>query len=221
MCADHDLIGTSRDSRAGIDAGSTTGLDDLRTGFLENLEISAPNAIVTRLLGTKLNVDNNRVYAAGFSAGAGMANLLGAELSGDLAAIAVIEGAIGFRQPDGSYAKTPDPIGPIAVVIFHGKNDQLLPYDGGQGANNYTTSVADEVKFWTTADKCKGNPEKENLADGNTVTKYSKCDSDTEVVLYTILKGGHEWPTLDGHAKLSATDAIWDFFSQHPKAIAK
>jgi polyhydroxybutyrate depolymerase len=170
-------------------------------------------------LETKVNVDNNRVYAAGFSAGAGMANRLGAELSGDLAAIAVVEGTIGFRQPDGSYAKTPDPIRPIAVVIFHGKKDQLLPYDGGQGANNYTTSVADAVKFWTTADNCKGNPEKETLADGNTVTNYSQCDSDTEVVLYTILNGGHEWPTLDGHATLSATDAIWDFFSQHPRVI--
>ena len=40
LSADHDLVGTGRYSRTGVDARTATGLDDLRSGLLESLQDS-------------------------------------------------------------------------------------------------------------------------------------------------------------------------------------
>lgn len=52
---------------------------------------------------------------------------------------------------------------------------------------------------------------------------YKACGAGVEVILCTVQNGGHTWPggtpvpslgntTTD----LSATDAMWDFFTRHP-----
>lgn len=168
-------------------------------------------------LETQLNVDSQRVYAAGFSNGAMMTELLGAKSSADLAGIAVIEGTIGVRQTDNTYLKIPEPIGPIPVLIFHGKKDPNLPYDGGQGIIAYALSVADAVAFWTKADGCNSSPSTRDLPGGNTVSDYNQCSANSEVMLVTLANGVHAWPSLNGPAKLAAADVVWNFFSRHSK----
>src|SRR5580698_8355310 len=48
--ADHHLRGTRGDARPGIDAGAATGLNHMRSGALEDVEITFANAILARLL---------------------------------------------------------------------------------------------------------------------------------------------------------------------------
>jgi polyhydroxybutyrate depolymerase len=177
-------------------------------------DVGFVRAVIAQL-GARLNVDASRVYAAGFSNGAMMSYRLGAELSDHLAAIAVVEGTIGMRGPDGSMLKTPNPAGPIPVIIIHGKQDANLPYDGGQGLQQYVLSVADAVTFWTQADGCTETPQEASNTANVLVTDYPTCAAGSEVILYTVVNGEHEWPTLQGHTKFSATDAIWEFFSRH------
>src|SRR5271154_4381382 len=62
--ADHHLIGTRRNSRPRVDAGSATGLDHDRAGFLKHIDIALAQAILTRLLRSKLNVELNRIRHA-------------------------------------------------------------------------------------------------------------------------------------------------------------
>ena len=49
---------------------------------------------------------------------------------------------------------------------------------------------------------------------------YSNGANGTEVVLYTIGDGDHEWPTVSktnaGHT-IDATETLWSFFAAHPK----
>jgi polyhydroxybutyrate depolymerase len=168
-----------------------------------------------------LSVDPRRVYAAGFSNGGFMTHRLAAELPDLLAGAAVVEGTMGLAQPDGSFATTTTPAGPIAVVIIHGKADPNVLYNGGgpaPGGHHMTAkSVEDAVAFWTQADDCTGTPQETTSNDGNVIkTDYTSCAAGSEVLLYTIVNGKHEWPTLEGPTKFSATDAIWEFFSQHP-----
>ena len=53
--ADHDLIGTRRYSRPGIDARATTRLDHVRAGYLKNLDVALALRVLARFLGAELN----------------------------------------------------------------------------------------------------------------------------------------------------------------------
>src|SRR5205814_5478866 len=59
--ADYDLIRPRRNSRAGVDARAATRLNHNRSGLAENLEVTFANAILARLLRSKLNVELHRV----------------------------------------------------------------------------------------------------------------------------------------------------------------
>jgi polyhydroxybutyrate depolymerase len=165
----------------------------------------------------QLHVNPKRIYVAGFSNGAGMTYRLGAELSNQLAAIAIVEGAIGTHA-GGSSMVIPQPSNPVPVIIFHGKQDKTIPYDGGMSGNGVDYfSVDNALAFWNKNDGCTQEPQKQTLDNGNVLTEdFQGCTTGSEVLLYTIVSGVHEWPTLQDHANFSATDAIWDFFSKHP-----
>src|SRR3569833_1089219 len=53
---DHNLVGTRRDPGPSVNTRPTTRLDDVSSGFLEDLQISAANSVVTRLLRAELYV---------------------------------------------------------------------------------------------------------------------------------------------------------------------
>lgn len=168
----------------------------------------------------RLGADPKRIYAAGFSNGAIFTDQLGAELSGQLAAIAVVEGTIGSHE-GGSSLVIPQPSGPLPVVIFHGEKDTTVPYNGGLSAGilhlNFF-SVADALAFWNKNDGCTQPPVKQTLYNGNVQTEdFQGCMAGSEVLLYDIVNGVHEWPTPQDHAGFSGSDAIWDFFSKHSR----
>ncbi len=56
LCADDHLFRPGGHARSGIDAGSATGLDHVRSRFLENVEISFADAVLARLLRSELDV---------------------------------------------------------------------------------------------------------------------------------------------------------------------
>src|SRR5258706_8703897 len=64
LCADHYLIGTRRNSWPRVDACSTTRLNHMRPGLLEDLDIAFAQAVLTRLLRSKLDVELDRVSHA-------------------------------------------------------------------------------------------------------------------------------------------------------------
>jgi polyhydroxybutyrate depolymerase len=169
------------------------------------------------------NVDPKRIYSTGLSNGAIMTYRLGCELSGTLAAIAPVSGALNYEKGG--------PAAPLSVIIFHGTEDRYVPYEGGVGkASGGRTrndkSVAAAVDFWVKHNGCNPVPTRNEF--GNIVKEqYAGGVADTEVVLYTIKGGGHSWPgglngVRNGNVdpptqEISATDLIWEFFSKHTK----
>ncbi|BBY90062.1 hypothetical protein MTOK_58440 [Mycolicibacterium tokaiense] len=89
------------------------GVDDV--GFI--------SALVNQLV-TQFNIDPNRVYATGLSAGAFMANRLACERADIFAAIAPVDGTLGTN-----YACAPSE--PVAVMATHGTADPVVPFNGG------------------------------------------------------------------------------------------
>ncbi|HTK85544.1 MAG TPA: PHB depolymerase family esterase [Patescibacteria group bacterium] len=168
------------------------------------------------------NIDASRIYATGMSNGAMMAYRLGCELSDVLAGIAPVSGALDIDC---------HPKQPLSVVAFHGTADQHVLYDGGvapkqadrKHPNRKDQSVSYAISFWTGRDNCADGPL--HKAMGDVVgERYNQCANGTEVVLYTVKGGGHDWPGGVAYAggdeptkDISASHEIIDFMLSHPK----
>ncbi|MEO8497455.1 MAG: PHB depolymerase family esterase [Planctomycetota bacterium] len=176
-------------------------------------------------LATVANVDSQRVYATGMSNGGMMCYRLAAELSDRIAAIAPVAGTVAIDESK--------PKRPVPVMHFHGKADNIVPFDGlGKNAPKFLPfkSVEESIVIWCQIDGCPAAPtitefpDKED--DGTTVQqkRYGPGKDGAEVVLIVIEGGGHTWPgrkppieflgesTLD----ISANDLMWKFFQKHP-----
>ena len=162
------------------------------------------------------NINASRIHVCGISGGASMTYKFGASYSNIVASIASIAGTIGVIM-NGQPYNISEPIGPLPVMIFHGMNDDRVPYDGGWAQGIFWKSVNESVSFWVDHNKCNPTPLIEPSESGNVIKEtYANGTDNSEVVLYTVIHGGHgrfKSPPYE----LSATDLIWEFFIQHPK----
>jgi len=164
-------------------------------------------------LEAKLCVDTKRVFATGMSNGGFLSHRLGCELADRIAAIAPVAGVMGIP--------TCNPTRPVPVMEFHGTSDPVVPYDGNP-AISYP-SVADTISGWVQRDGCHGAATTTYSKGDATCVTHDQCTGGAEVTLCTITGGGHTWPggtpfPLLGATSMdiSATDAMWTFFQNHP-----
>jgi len=167
------------------------------------------------------NIDPNRIFIAGHSAGAQMSYRLASELSDIVAAIASNSGAIGGHTVDSPLWQIPEPDNPVSIAEFHGKLDNIIPYDGGWSQYDvFYLSVNDTISFWVEQNGCNTEPETTTI-ENVTIDKYGGGSSGTEVWIYTIHNKGHIWfgglPWEDPDPVIYTTDEMWDFFESHPK----
>ena len=206
-------------------AGDPPMWDDPAT-LLERtyVEASDANLAFTRALidnaKASLCIDTHRVYATGFSNGAGMSAYLGCKLSRQLAAIAPVAGVnIAEPCPDGK---------PMSVIAFHGTADaSLVAYGGGRDVagrpNKDVPPVETAVRAWAGRAGCRTKPASQAIGTEVQRIAYRGCARGAGVVLYAVAGGGHTWPgSIDvprnGHTTqdINAADLILDFFAHHP-----
>ncbi|RKN42779.1 alpha/beta hydrolase family esterase [Micromonospora endolithica] len=169
-------------------------------------DVGFVRAMVEHLVRT-WDVDPDRVYATGMSAGGSMAFRLATEAPDLFAAIAPVSSGLAGGQPGG----TGGPARSVSVLSFIGTDDRnadALEIRLVQWRREY--GCVDQPLAWV--DRAK------------TVNRVvSTCPGGTEVVGYTINGMGHNWP---GGAALglgapdtaiNATELIWDFFAAHPR----
>lgn len=182
-------------------------------------------AFVTRLLAdleSRYTIDTTRVYATGFSNGAGMAFRVARELSTDFAAVAPVAGA--------DWRAEVDPIRPVPLLYITGDADPLNPIAGGAvrvGRRTMGTkpSVAEIVNDWLEIHDCDRDPFTVYDRNGDTGLAHSDARGDDAVVLYTLKDHGHHWPGSSSRlpsrlvgpntSDLDATAEIWKFFASH------
>jgi polyhydroxybutyrate depolymerase len=173
-------------------------------------------------LGHYFNLDPKRVYATGLSNGAAMVYRLARELSNRIAAIAPISGQLPPAMSMGSR--------PISIIHFHGLDDRIAPFGGGQGAASKTmwNSVPNVISSWVAYDGLPPNPTKTFTRGAATCTIYGPGRNGVEVELCEIKGGGHTWPGGDTtiaekrfglgavNRDINASELMWEFFQAHP-----
>ena len=190
-------------------------------------------ALVVEDTARRVRVDAARVYVTGFSNGGMLVYRVIAERTGLFAAAAPLAATHGGRATTAAPLwVTPEPQGPLPVLVMHGLADGNVPFAGGAspkkgGGREYLPAV-DAVRFWVRADGLAPDPVVEQLQ-GGAVTRSSWSRpgaAGPEVVLYTIAGWDHRWPggvvtaSLPKSDPLSGFDAtaiIWDFFSRHTR----
>jgi len=178
------------------------------------------------------SINESRIYVTGLSNGGIMTYRIGAELSDIIAAIAPVASQIGGQATEEeSIWRIPEPEYPVSMIAFNGMQDKRVPYDGGppieNGSHVYSwMSVNESITFWVEQNQCLSFPQRNISASKNIIIDtYSGGKNSSEVVLVTIVDGTHSWPGGqkgwdkgdEPTTEISATDMMWDFFSDHPK----
>lgn len=180
------------------------------------------NAMIDDLI-LHFPVDQNRIYATGFSNGSSMAFRIGRELSSRIAAIASASGTDWLDKPVSR---------PVSMMYITGTADTLNPIEGGEQTLlgrvvGKKPSVQEQIQKWVEMLGCSHSQHVIRDKDGVKGIAYGPCREGSEVVYYTIKGMGHTWAggmsTLaefmvgDTSDKLIANDVIWEFFKRHPK----
>lgn len=164
-----------------------------------------------------LCIDRERTYAAGYSNGGGMALRLACQMPERIAAVGVV--ASQYVSCDGT----------AALVAFHGTADPILPFAGGprpDAPGLDLLPVRRAVSEWARQVGCDGLAQITVPSSEVELSTYQRCRLGTgEVLLYTVIGGGHSWPGgvplpefIVGKTtqQIDATQVMWDFFAAHP-----
>ncbi len=164
------------------------------------------------------NIDGNRIYSTGMSNGGFMSYKLACLLSGRIAAIASVTGAMTPVEFDACITNHPMP-----VMEIHGTADETVPYEG----NLFFMASEDIVDHWVAFNECDPEPVVTEVPDtdtddGCTATHfvYENGLLGSTVELYRINDGAHTWPgsafvTGTTNNDFSASQEIWRFFSKY------
>jgi len=169
-------------------------------------------------LAARYPIDPKRVYVAGHSNGGVLAHRVAADLSARIAAIAVVAGAIGVRTGNGAVTQIDPPRAPVPVMIIHGDEDAVVPYDAiARSPRGLRPIPAPEAaRFWARANECAAlEPRRDTIAAGRVLRDSWDGRCRAPVVFLTLRGGDHSWPRESRGAPIDAAAAIWEFLAGH------
>ena len=149
-----------------------------------------------------------------------MSYRLACDLPDRIAAFGGVAGAYNFP------IEACEPGRPMPVIIFHGTEDPIVPYEGGiESRNNFVfPPIPDWVKSWAVKNGCSETPVDLPASGEVSGITYPGCQGGVEVVFYTIQGGGHTWPGgeplpefIAGHTTqdINASEEMWTFYQQY------
>ncbi|RPJ39323.1 MAG: polyhydroxybutyrate depolymerase [Deltaproteobacteria bacterium] len=183
-------------------------------------------AEVIAVVRQNLAVDPARIYMAGMSNGGMLTYRFAAERTDDLAAAAVVSGAIGSTVGDESLPwRLSQPKRALPIIGFHGLADDHVPASGGisplKGGKRSYLSVADAIDFWRLADGCETSIATTSRNGAVNHRVWHDCLDGTSAEYFLLAGWGHQWPApwfTDGLGAdhplrgFDATKQIWEFF---------
>ena len=159
------------------------------------------------------------VFGTGMSNGGDMSYAFACSSSNIFRAIAPVAGTMMT-----SVYETCSPQQSIPVFEIHGTSDSVTLWNGdptneyGWGAYLDIPSV---ISFWTNANEVTLEEERvlddSNTQDGSDILfhKYGTDTDDTQVWLYEVRNGEHDWPGAFGNMDIDASVEVWNFFDQY------
>ena len=172
-------------------------------------------------LRARFNIDSTRIYANGLSNGGGMSFALSCTLSHRIAAVGLVSSA--QTMPWNWCADST----PVPMIDMHGTSDPQVPYEGGSSwiAREPWPNQRAWVANWARRNRCDALPRDSAVAADVRMRAYSGCARGADVVLYTIVGGGHNWPgggplpewfTGRTTRSIDGSSVMWEFFRRHP-----
>ena len=164
-------------------------------------------SLMIDMLAEQLNIDDQRIYATGYSNGAGMVYGLACYLSDRIAAVAPVSGSMYIESRRNCNASHP-----TSIAIFNGTQDFTRPYDGYTG---FLLPVEEAVSFWLSHNNISGSPATDSFSTrGLTVERsvYTGGEGGSSVALYKVIGGDHVWFDIE----IEGADLnmmIWQFLS--------
>jgi polyhydroxybutyrate depolymerase len=160
-----------------------------------------------------------RRYATGMSMGSAMTLVLACQPDRAYAAF----GGVGASF----YRPVCDAAPPAPLIYFHGTADEVVPFEGGKARGFEVEPAPTSMADWADHNGCRDEAVTTRLADVERV-RWSGCSLGADVDFYRIDGGGHTWPgspittnpPFEGIGgvttrTVSATDAMWDFFTRY------
>ena len=148
---------------------------------------------------SKVRINHSRVYVTGHSNGSMLTHRLACEAADIFAGIAGMSGGLQF-----SNFGNCQPSRPISVKMFHGLNDNVVPYNGGLGFRQ----IRDTFDFWAKTNKCSGTPQVTTNG-RNRCETYTNCANGTRVSFCSLVAMHNN--IYDVKA-LNVSNDAWSFF---------
>lgn len=197
-----------KDNKNSWNAGySNVEVDDVK--FLSNL---------AQYLHKTYNLNANSTFCTGLSNGADMSYVLACQEPDVFSAIAPVAGCM-MRKT----FETCNPSQPVPIFSIHGTEDPITLFKGDPdylpGSGGYL-GVEETLSFWAgnngSAKALSDTLADKNTEDGSVVVwdKYAGTSKETEIWLYALVGGKHDWPGAWGNKDIVASEEIWRFFSQ-------
>lgn len=156
-----------------------------------------------------LSIDASRVYATGYSNGAGFAYSLACHLNDRIAAFGSVSGLMWEETQ-----RVCEVTHPTSVIILNGTADFVRPYEGFEG---FMASVDDAIAFWLERNGIEAEPSVDTVDDrGTTIERqiFEGGEGGASVVHFKLVGGGHDWFDIDVEGS-DTNRLIWDFVSRH------
>jgi polyhydroxybutyrate depolymerase len=162
-------------------------------------------------IASNYQIDQNRIYACGYSLGGDMTFELGCKLNNRIAAIAPV--ARTMQSNPNSFCS---PVHPTGVLTILGTNDLVSPYNGIVfGGIEYYISAAATHNYWVTQNNCEATATTSTASPSVERYTWSTKSGCAYVQELKVIGGGHDWPGSFGNMTIDANDEIWRFVSKY------
>jgi polyhydroxybutyrate depolymerase len=156
-------------------------------------------------------INQNRIYACGYSLGGEFAYELACKLNNRIAAIAAV--ARTMQANPNSYCA---PTHPTGVLTILGTNDYTSPYNGlTYSGVEYYISAAATHNYWATHNNCETSPSMSPVSSSVERYTWSTEAGCAFVEELKVIGGGHDWPGVSGNMTIDANTEIWQFVSNY------
>jgi len=156
-------------------------------------------------------IDQNRIYACGYSLGGEFSYELACKLNSKIAAIGAL--ARTMQADPNSYCS---PVHPTGVLTILGTDDFISPYNGLTfGGIEYYISAEATHSYWATHNNCDTTATMNTVSPSVERYTWSTASGCAYVEELKVIGGGHDWPGSFGNMTIDANSEIWQFVSRY------
>ena len=162
----------------------------------EHVDVKFTRQILGEIEKAGFNIDSERVYATGYSAGGGMSLLLAIEAPDLVAAIApVVPLPYHFSGEWKNHCNPAEEVGTVPIVFYTATSDTVIPYDSAEvEGENFTWPGIENIRdSWLKKMGISNDPTITRLDDIVKGDSYEKVTGtkDSYIDMYTYEKGNH------------------------------